>query len=178
MKTMNKNNFICIKINSWFHRISSAFFFIKRLINHFLSIIIISTADSPVIWSDQMKFRQHFFYQSISSLSSLFQQLIFFWFNLIKQNFVSTPFYHRFYTDQHFNSWFLRNQTRISLAFIFIIDSYRPTFNFFSAEITPRKKHHMKIFDNVHIEEYFHLFFFMSWILNFISIYSINEMNK
>ena len=38
MKIMNENNFICIKINSWFQydRIPPAFFFIKRF---FLSII-------------------------------------------------------------------------------------------------------------------------------------------
>ena len=29
IKTMNKNSFICIKINSWFHRALSAFFFIN-----------------------------------------------------------------------------------------------------------------------------------------------------
>ena len=47
------------------------------------------------------------------------------------------------------------------------IGSYRPTFDFFSAGITPRKQHHMKVFDDFHIEEYFHRFFSSwDWILN------------
>ena len=57
MKTMNENNFICIKINSWFHKISSAFFFIKRF---FLSIIFFyhhhfnSWFSSDLIWLNEV----------------------------------------------------------------------------------------------------------------------------
>ena len=64
---------------------------------------------------------------------------------------VSIPFYHR---------------------------SIQAKFWFFSAEITPWRQRYMKIFGDFHIEEYFHLFFFMNWILNFISIHSIKGMNK
>ena len=49
--------------------------------------------------------------------------------------------------------------TRISSASRSTIDSYRSTSDFFSAEITSRRQHHMKIFDDFHIEEYFHRFF-------------------
>ena len=51
IKTMNENNFICIKINSWFHRVSSAFFFHKRLFfyhHHFNSWPL-----SNLIWSNE-----------------------------------------------------------------------------------------------------------------------------
>ena len=48
----------------------------------------------------------------------------------------------------------------------------------FSAEITPRRQRYMEVFGGFHIEEYFHLFSFMGWILNFISIHPINGMNK
>ena len=90
MKTMNENNFICIKINSW------------------LSTI---------------ELRQHPFLSSIHT-DQFFQQLVFLWSN---ESFASTLFYHRFHTNQHFNSWFLRNQTRISSSLISIIDPYRST---------------------------------------------------
>ena len=152
-----------------YDKISSIFF----LSIDFFFIIIISTADFFLIWSDQTKFRQHSLLSSIS-YRSIFQQLIFF------------------------------DQTKIPSAFFFIIDSYRSIFStadffwsnensastpfyhrliqikfwFFSAEIIPRKQHYMKIFDDFHIEEYFHLFFFMNWILNFISFNFINELNK
>ena len=53
--------------------------------------------------------RQHFFLSSIH-IDQLFQQLIFFWSDLIKRDFVSTSFYHRFHTDQYFNSWFFRKR--------------------------------------------------------------------
>ena len=80
MKIMNENNFICIKINSWFQydRVPSAFFFIKRF----------------------------FFYQSSLFYHHLFQQLAPSS-DLIRSNgsFASIHFYHRFHTDQHFNSW-------------------------------------------------------------------------
>ena len=57
--------------------------------------------------------------------------------------------------------------TRTSPALCSIIDSYRPTSDLFSAEIILRKQHHMKIFDDFHIEKYFHRFFSSwSWILN------------
>ena len=48
----------------------------------------------------------------------------------------------------------------------------------FSAGITPRRQHHMEVFGGFHIGGYFHLFSFMGWILNFISIHPINGMNK
>ena len=89
----------------------------------------------------------------------------------------STPSYHRPHTDQHFNSW----PPEINGNFASTPSYHRPiqaNIWFFSAEITPRRQHHMKIFDGFHIGEYFHLFFFMNWILNFISIHPINEMNK
>ena len=85
MKTMNENNFICIKINNWFQydRIPSAFFFIIINFNS---------------WFFEQSFRQHFFLSSISYRSN-------------------------------FNSWFFWNQTKFSSASIFIINSYRSTFD-------------------------------------------------
>ena len=83
MKIINENNFICIKINSWFHKISSAFF----LSNVFFQQLIFF-----LIWFDQTKFRQHFFLSSILYRST-FQQLIF---SKSNENFVSIHFYHRF----------------------------------------------------------------------------------
>ena len=57
--------------------------------------------------------------------------------------------------------------TETSSALRFIIDSYRPTSDLFSAGIILRKQHHVKIFGDFHIEEYFHRFFFSwNWILN------------
>ena len=93
MKTMNENNFICIKINSWFQydRVPSAFFSIKRF----------------------------FFYQSRFFYHHLFQQLAFSS-DLIRSNedLVSTHLYHRFHTDQHFNSWFFEiNENSASISF-------------------------------------------------------------
>ena len=127
--------------------------------------------------------RQHPFLSNVlsttPSLSLSFQQLAPPWSDLIKRGPASTPSYYRSHTDQHFNSCPPRDQTRTSPAPIPTIGPYRPTSDFFSAGITPRKQHHMKkIFDGFHIEEYFHLFFFMNWILNFISIYPINGINK
>ena len=90
---------------------------------------------------------------------------------------VSTPSYHRPHTDQHFNSW----PPEINENFASTPSYYRPiqaNIWSFSAEITPRRQHHMEIFDDFHIEKYFHLFSFMGWILNFISIHPINGMNK
>ena len=47
------------------------------------------------------------------------------------------------------------------------IGPYRPTSDLFSAGITPRRQHHMEVFDDFHIEEYFHRFFSSwGWILN------------
>ena len=131
-------------------------------------------------WSDLIKWGPASipFYQPIFFLSSSFQQLTPSWSDLIKRSSVSISFYHRSHTDQHFNSWSFQDQTKISSALISTIGSYRPTFDFFSAGIIPRRQHHMKIFDDFHIGGYFHLFSFMSWILNFISIYPINGMNK
>ena len=160
MKTMNENSFICIKINSWLSMIESRQHFFLSI--DFLSIIIISTADP--LWSD-----------------------------LIKRSSASTHAYHRSHTDQHFNSWSLlikrrprqhlflssthTGQSLQQLTFFWSDEGlasipfyHRPIqakFWFFSAEITPRKQHHMKIFDDFHIEEYFHRFFFSwNWILN------------
>ena len=80
MKIMNENNFICIKINSWFRKIEP---------------------------------RQHLFLTSVHT-DQFFQQLIFFWSN---ENFASTSFYHRFHTDQHFNSWFFEiNEDFVSIS--------------------------------------------------------------
>ena len=152
---MNENSFICIKINSWFSTIELRQHFF--LSTDLLSIIIISTAGP--LWSD-----------------------------LIKRNFVSTHVYHRSHTDQHFNSWSflikrgprqhpflspIHTDQSFQQLILFWSDEglastpfyYRPIqakFWFFSAEITPRRQHHMEIFDDFHIEEYFHRFFF-SW---------------
>ena len=83
MKTMNENNFICIKINSWFQydRIPSVFFSIKRFF--FISII--------------------FFLSSFILTANPFSDLI-----RSNEDFVSISFYHRFHTDQHFNSWLFK----------------------------------------------------------------------
>ena len=157
---MSENSFICIKINSWLSTIGPRQHFFLSI--DFLSIIIISTADP--LWSD-----------------------------LIKRSSVSTHAYHRFHTDQHFNSWpllikrrprqhpFLPSthigQSLQQLIFLWSNEGsastsfyHRPIqikFWFFSAEIILRKQHHMKIFDDFHIEEYFHRFFSSwNWILN------------
>ena len=183
-----------------YDRISSAFFFINRLSlyhHHFNSW-------PSLIWSDQTGFRQHSFLSSISYRST-FQQLIFsdqtgapsalffikrFSFyqlspsyhhlfqqltSLIKRGFVSTFFYHRFHTDQHFNSWPLRKDLVSTHSYHRLI---QVKFGPFSAGITLRRQRYMEIFDDFHIKGYFHLFFFMNWILNFISIHPINGMNK
>ena len=61
----------------------------------------------------------------------------------------------------------LSKSTGTSSALRSTIGSYRPTSDFFSAGITSRKQHHMEIFDDFHIEEYFHRFFSSwGWILN------------
>ena len=160
MKTISENSFICIKINSWLSTIESRQHFFLSMDSFF--IIIISTA-GPL------------------------------WFDLIKRDPVSTHAYHRFHTDQHFNSWLflikrgLRQHSFLSSAhtgqsfqqLIFFWSDEGPAsiffyhrfiqakFWFFSAEITLRKQHHMKIFDDFHIEKYFHRFFSSwNWILN------------
>ena len=114
MKTMNENNFICIKINSWFQydRVSSAFFFIIDFvsINFFNSWFF-----SDQIRSDQTKISSTFF--SIID----FVQINFFnsWFFFDQMKiFVSTSFYNRSHTDQHFNSWFFEiNENFVSISF-------------------------------------------------------------
>ena len=50
-------------------------------------------------WFNTIRFRQHFFL-SIDFFLSSFQQLVSLWSDLIKRNFVSTSFYHRFHTGQ------------------------------------------------------------------------------
>ena len=149
---MSENNFICIKINIWLSRALSALLFITGSYRSNFS-----TADSLPI---NRRFRQHSFLSSISYRST-FQQLIF------------------------------RNQTEFPPAFFFIIGSYRPT----SDQLVPRCNRasastfvnrpigqifwsYGGFFDDFHIEGYFHFFSFMGWILNFISIHSINWMNK
>ena len=77
----------------------------------------------------------------------------------------STPPYHRSHTDQHFNSWPPRDQTRTSPAPIPTIGSYRPNLDFFQLEWPPEDNVIWRFFDGFHIEKYFHLFFFMNWIL-------------
>ena len=160
MKTINENNFICIKINSWLSTIKLRQHFF--LSTDLLSTIIISTAGP--LWSD-----------------------------LIKRGSASTHVYYRFHTDQHFNSWFLlikrgprqhpflppahTGQPLQQLVFFWSDEGpantpfyHRPIqakFWFFSAKITLRRQHHMEIFDDFHIEEYFHRFFpSWGWILN------------
>ena len=157
---MSENSFICIKINSWLSTIGLRQHFFLSI--DFLSITIISTADP--LWSD-----------------------------LIKRGSASTHVYHRSHTDQHFNSWpplikrglrqhsFLSpahtDQSLQQLAFLWSDEGlastpfyHRPIqakFWFFSAGITPRRQHHMKVFDGFHIERYFHRFFpSWNWILN------------
>ena len=157
MKTMNENNFICIKINSWFEydRVPSTLLFIIDFVQiNFFN----SWPSSDLIWSDQTKIsqaplsiidfiqinisiadlsikwklRQHLFLPSTHT-GQFFQQLTFFWSN---ENSASILFYHQF----------------IQIKFWL-----------FSAEIILRKQRYMKIFDDFHIEKYFHLFF-PSWI--------------
>ena len=152
-----------------YDRVSSAFFL---LIDSF-SIIIISTADFPLLWSDQTESRQHPFLSSIPYRST-FQQLTLFW---SIESPASTPSYHRFIQinfKQLTSFW--SNENPVSTPFYHRFIQVK--FWSFSAEITSRRQRYMEIFDDFHIEEYFHLFSFMSWILNFISIHSINEMNK
>ena len=157
---MNENSSICIKINSWLSTIGSRQHFFLSI--DFFFIIIISTAGP-------------------------------FWSDLIKRSSVSTHAYHRFHTNQHFNSWpslikrkfrqhpFLSSthtdQSLQQLIFFWLNEGFasisfyhRPIqikFWFFSAEIIPRRQHHMEIFDDFHIEKYFHWFFpSWDWILN------------
>ena len=65
----------------------------------------------------------------------------------------------------YFNNWFFRNQTKISSAFISIIDSYRSNLNLFQLKWFFENNVIWRFFDDFHIEKYFHLFFFMGWIL-------------
>ena len=155
MKTMNENSFICIKINSWLSTIGFRQHFFLSI--DFFFIIIISTADLPLIWSDQTRFSQHSFLSSISYRSTL-QQLTFFDQTKASSAFFSIKrlFFYQlfFFIIIYFNSWlFWSNEIspallsiidfiqinistadffeKISPAFIFIIDSYRSNLNFF-----------------------------------------------
>ena len=71
MKTMNENNFICIKINSWLStkNFASISFYHRFRTDQFFQQLIFF---SDLIRSDQIKrrFRQHFFLSSISYRST------------------------------------------------------------------------------------------------------------
>ena len=114
MKIMNENNFICIKINSWsqYDKAPSAFLFIIDFvsINFFNSWFL-----SDQIRSNQTKISSAFFFIIDFVQTNLFNS--WFFFDQMKI-FVSTSFYHRFHTDQHFNSWFLEiNGNFASISF-------------------------------------------------------------
>ena len=53
-------------------------------------------------WLSTIELRQHSFFLSLISYRSIFSTADFFRSN---EGFVDIPFYHRFHTDQHFNSW-------------------------------------------------------------------------
>ena len=142
---------------------------IKSRQHFFLSSIsyrsIFSTADPSLIRSDQIKrkFRQHSFlpsapYRSIFSTAD---------FSLIKWGSPSALLSTIDLIQINISTADFSRSTRTPSALRSIIDSYRPTSDFFSAEIISRKQHHMKIFDDFHIEKYFHRFFLSwDWILN------------
>ena len=147
-----------------YDRVSSAFF----LSIDFFSIIIILTDDFFVIWSDQMKLRQHFFL-SINSLfiiviSTAGPSLIWFDQTEICQHFFLSPILYK----STFQQLIFSKEPRQHL---FLSSVHTGQIWTFSAEITPRRQRYMEILDDFHIEEYFHLFFFMNWILNFISVF-------
>ena len=148
---MNENSFICIKINSWFQydKILPALFSIKRF---FLSIIF-------------------FYYHS-------FQQLTFFliWSNQTKVSSAFLSIIDLIHISILTADLSKSNEDLVSSHFYYQFIQIK--FEFFSAERILRKQRYMKIFDDFHIEEYFYLFFFMDWILNFILIHSINGINK
>ena len=159
---MDENNSICIKINSWpqYYRAPSASLF---TIGSVSTNLFNSWPPPDQIRSNQTKI-------SSASLSTTGPVQVNFFNSWPPSDqmkaLANTPFYHRSHTDQHFNSWPSRS-TRTPPALRPIIGPYRPTFDFFSAEITPRRQHHMKIFDDFHIEGYFHRFFpSWDWILN------------
>ena len=179
-----------------YDRVSSTFFSINRLFfyyHHFNSWFL-----SDLIWSNEISSAPISIIDFIQINISIAD---FFWSN---EDSVSTPFYHRFIQINFFNSWFFlikwgprqhsflssihtdqffqqltlfwSNENSASIPFYHRFIQVK--FWSFSAEIILRKQRYMKIFDDFHIEKYFHLFFFMNWILNFISFHSINEMNK
>ena len=114
MKTINKNNFICIKINSWFqyYRAPSALFFI---IDSVSANFFNSWPPSDQIRSNQTKASSAFF-SIIGSVKANFFNSWFFSDQM--RALVSTPSYHRSHTDQHFNSWFLEiNENFVSTPF-------------------------------------------------------------
>ena len=149
---------------------------------------ITSYASKSIADFSTIELRQHFFLSSSIStagfppaslpitgpIQAKFQQLAF---SKLNGALASTPFYHRPHTDQHFNNWLSEINGNFAST-----PSYHRSIQVniwpFSAGITPRRQHHMEVFDDFHIEEYFHLFSFMGWILNFISIHPINGMNK
>ena len=126
---------------------------------------IFSTAGPPLIRSDQIKrrLRQHPFlpptpYRSTFSTAGPF---------LIKWGLSSALLSTTDPIQINISTADFSRSTETPPASRSIIDSYRPTFDLFSAEITPRKQHHMEIFDDFHIEKYFHRFFSSwGWILN------------
>ena len=126
---------------------------------------IFSTAGPLLIRLDQIKrkFRQHLFLSSIPyrSIFSTADSFLIKWGSSSALLSIIGPIQINISTASFSRS------TRTPSALRSIIDSYRPTSDLFSAGITFRKQHHMEIFDDFHIEEYFHRFFSSwSWILN------------
>ena len=96
MKTMNENNFICIKINSWFRRTPSTSLFI-------IDFVQINFFNSwSLLWSDQIRLNESFV--SISFYHRLHTDQHFnSWFFEINENFVSISSYYR---PIQINIWF------------------------------------------------------------------------
>ena len=157
MRTMSENSSICIKINSWsqYYRASPALL----LITGPVPANLFNSWPPP----DQIRSDQTGAPSAPLSTTGLVQVNFFNSWPLSDQMGApaSTPFYHRSHTDQHFNSWSSRS-TGTPPALRSIIGPYRPTFDLFSAGITPRRQHHMEVFGGFHIEGYFHRFF-PSW---------------
>ena len=104
MKIMNENNFICIKINSWFRKASSAFFFIID----FVQINFFNSWFS--LWSDQIRSNEDFV--SISFYHRLHTDQHFNnWPFEINGNFASIPFYYRLIQT---NIWFFFSWNNLS----------------------------------------------------------------
>ena len=152
-----------MKIVSYASKSTADFSIIESRQHSFLSSTsyrsIFSTAGLLLIRSDQIKreFRQHFFLSS-ASYRSIFSTADFF---LIKWRFSPALLSIIDFIQINISTADFSKSTETPPALRFIINSYRSTSDFFSAEIIFRKQHHMKIFDDFHIEEYFHRFFFL-----------------